>query len=211
MNCPIAISSVRPLFLIGRPLAIFFAVPEIIVNSLNGISRAIGRFKSHIFNEVFEGIKPSVEDCYSASTVVSKSFVVWISASLDDLSPAEVFRCLAHIVSGRSFGCSLSIETATAFRPAAPYLSSFCHYLCPTITNENPKSSSVLYTIEINRLQPIESSSRNILEIPRTLAVNRIRHKSNFGWLMFRAYRRVMIGDWLAFNPSKLICCVNQF
>ena len=162
------------------PSTIIRLVISIIINSFHLMFRR--RTLTHVRNEVFKGVSPSIAHCYSASAVVRKSIGFRVVASLLNAAPNVIYFCASTIVlrSQTISAHCISVITAATYRIAALKRRAVNNGFVFTNTLAQPKRP--LFFIASNKAQNFQTS----VSVP--FAVNKTTH----GW--FRKERNVSIG-----------------
>lgn len=74
----------------SSPFAIFRRIRSVIINAFYSVK--LGRFSTHVCNEVCEAVSPLITNINSSSSVICKIFNVSIVASRFNMLPCSIFR-----------------------------------------------------------------------------------------------------------------------
>jgi len=190
--------SIVGLFFSVSPLAVFFAIRSVIVNSFNCVVLRWPR--THVGIKIFKGMPPAIADRYTTPSPVCIPRISFTIASTVNSHPNVMFRRIRHAVSPLSFGLTFFSVTSTTGGMSASYISTVSYNFGTAITCAYPHCSSVLDMRKSYDREPTEALPRNFLESRSPFYINRISHKLNSYLVLVRAHFRLKIGDELDLN-----------
>jgi hypothetical protein len=134
-------SSITRLFLRHSPSTISRLIISVVVNAVDGMLRT--RRPSHVFEEIFVRIKPSIADSNSPSAISVIVLAFSVVAALLYAAPCTIFLCsivgIAEMAfamrSGRQAAATLGMTSKTFQMGAAN------SYGCAAFTTANPPTS----------------------------------------------------------------------
>jgi hypothetical protein len=155
-----AIAPVELLFTVSRPSAIRLAIVSIVVDPLNGMQFC--RWVAHVCDECSE-FDPARVNCYAASAVMVKGFVILVQASAFHALPRTVGAGPAFRISGDAsltmLRANLTMKTAAAIMAARA--EGFCasSELGSTVANTLPPRARPLGNYPLDYCDPAYTSA----------------------------------------------------
>jgi hypothetical protein len=153
------VSSVSALHIDGGPNAILFAVPKIVVNTLNRVMRRwLG---PHVMQKHAENI-PATIDANASTTIIFKPYGVAVVAPRSDVLPDDMLGGTRLTVRSAQSTNSISLSAPARLHAA---INNFCpngNDLIPTITRRKPICFLVADRIKFYYCQTVEFLSSKV-------------------------------------------------
>ncbi len=145
-------NGISSLFFYGSPLTIFRGIIAIIINPVNAVFR---RWRSsHIFEEVFKRMKPTVANLYSTTTITMKQFIFRIITSKLNTYPSTICFRFTH-----SMSCA---SMSNIFHYISMIASAAYRFLCCKRTPVNNHNISArTFTLPPDFFFPVRCSFNN--------------------------------------------------